>query len=1027
MAEDPPVLRNCDGECDNEIGDLGFLSDEKLLNTAITRAQSMVAVVGDPVALCAIGKCMNIWRAYLKHCTQMKTIYPTSVTLDTVRARVISMMHSPLGANLVKLAELSTGAHMEKIAQKQASTNKISVAKAVEAKVAYKRSTENKESEEEEDETDDSDSSAEPPMNPFDIAAKVGFFDDWSMDYTIEPDEIIKQLAKVSIQHNQKNAWAAPPQSQGDAKLPPVDLSTPVKIEDVKVKRLEGHAIVQYKPGTKQQEEKQRKLLSANDFDRPFNSESDDSDVEQQELGGDRSVYSDFSQSQLRGLLRTQPDKYKNCILKIESSMNMYARDLDPCSTHKQIKISSRLRCGRGFDNDEVVVEVLKSDEDDLQALQDTEKETIQGKVVGILKRAVNPKYRMFVCTFEEGNTGLMVPLNRGIPKILNLELLHLHKKAKKGHVIVYSFTRNKEIVFHHYEPVDPSSPGSKLFIVRYLKWDPNFYSPLGIVVGVLPAGTSMEDGMKIIDLEYYIPKAFKDETKKETDRLYHPNFKIPQEALHNRLDYRSKLTFTIDPPESQDLDDAISVEFEPGDCYKIGVHIADVSHFIKRGSYVDTEARGRGSSYYPVGRPPVPMIPERLSTDLCSLKPGQDRLTLSVFFTVNHECEIQKAVPRRCIIRSKERLTYEIAEKVLTDVSEELGEDLLNSLLLLERISQTWRKKRLGNHALYQQLSGEDSQSPHAHLIVEELMIMTNHHIAKLLIQNYPRATPLRQQLPPNELELGLWRSLHQKEALQSVAMTRAYLPKGQVCNCREECTCVEPTNFVPGQDFVDVTNTTWEKIQEALEEADLTLVEKLIVDPELHPQLAIANLELRFIQERGLYMCSGEVSEDDHWHYSLNLPAYTHFTSPIRRYLDLVVHRLVSAYIDHQPTPYSQMEIKEITAHCSDVTVKANRYERASHSLYLATALSSRPLILYPVVRSIDPTDMQLLFPTLRDVTPSQSRISLRKLSLAGAPQIQADGLVDLMWQQRIYDVKRSVLKQTAQAAKPLLNMNR
>ena len=1037
LLENPPNLQADGGEYDGEMGDLGFLSDEKLLNTAMTRAKSMVAVVGDPVALCVIGKSMSIWRTFLKHCQKMKTIYPTSITLETVQSQVRSLMNSHLGANLQKMANLSKHEYKGKPAGQRAAVNHTNqpapppVTTPAPAPVttavvtnSIVRKTENTwagqaagGSQPIEDNDID---------NPFDVGSHVGFFEDWSMEYRIEPDEILKQLAKESMSPNQKSAWASPPQQQGsDKPQSPIDLSTPLKIEDIQVKRQEGHAVVHYKPNW-EQEARKRKLLSANDYERHFNSDSDYSDDEEEDSGGDRTVYPDYTQQQLKSFLLAEPDKYKKCILKVESSMNMHALDQDPKSLHKRLRISSRLRCGRGFDQDEVVVEVLETEDDDLRAQAERDQEEMHGRVVGILQRAINPKYRMFVCTVEEGNTGLMVPMNRGIPKLFNLETPHCHNKAKKGHVCVYTFSKNKEITFHHWEPVDQSDPGNKLFIVRYLKWDAQFYSPLGIVVGVLPAGTTVEDGMNIINLEHYIPKNFKEDTISECERIYHPNYQIPSQALHNRLDLRNKLTFTIDPPESLDLDDALSIEPLPADCYNVGVHISDVSYFVKAGSYVDNEAHARGVTYYPVGQEPIPMIPDHLSTDLCSLLPEKDRLTLSLFLTVNHEGEVLKAVPKRAVIRSKHRLTYNEVESVLTEGNEEYGEDLQESLMMLQRISQIWRRKRLGNSALYQQLELEDAQSPNAHMLVEELMVMANHQIATLLMDTFPTATPLRQQLQPNELELALWRSLHQKEALQSVALTRGFLPKGQVCTCDEECQCVEPVVFEPGKDFVNVSTAVWDKIKQAVDDGDLDLVQNLVVNPQLHPQLAMATLQLQRLMERGVYVGSGDVSPDDRWHYSLNLPVYTHFTSPIRRFVDLLVHRLVTAYIDSQPAPYTQHDLKELMAHCTDVTVKAKRYERATHALQVNVVMKAKPLVLYPVVEAVEQDSIKLNFPTMRHITPAQGSVSLSKLNLSAAPRAQEDQVV-LSWQQRIYDLKKQHLNPKNRLQKPMLDTNR
>jgi len=170
---------------------------------------------------------------------------------------------------------------------------------------------------------------------------------------------------------------------------------------------------------------------------------------------------------------------------------------------------------------DEVLVEVLSIEPEDIPAIPEDERDIVHGRVIGILRRAINPKYRMFICTVDTDNTGVMVPINRSIPKIYNLETKDHSMKSRKGHVCVYTFTRTLEVVFHHYEPIDVNDPTAKLFIVRYLKWDAKCFSPLGIVVGVVPNGSTAELAMNVLSIEHYVPEKFKDDTVKELERLY--------------------------------------------------------------------------------------------------------------------------------------------------------------------------------------------------------------------------------------------------------------------------------------------------------------------------------------------------------------------------------------------------------------------------------------------------------------------------------------------------------------------------
>lgn len=961
------VLNSTD--CDGEVGDFGFLSDPKLLNTAFTRAQSMVAVVGDPVALCSIGECMSVWRTFLKHCMNMRSIYPDNIDLDSIKSQVVSLMNAPEGENLRQLALLYRS-----------------------AKMGFSLHDDYDEDEDEEDKKQVIDTE---DQNPFDTLLKGGFFEDWGLDYRLEPDDIIQQLAKEVVRVRQK--------STSEEKNTNSEMEdTPLKIECIKVQEEEGHAVITYDPNrnTSTEEPRKRKLRGAEDVDADFDSGSDISDNEDV---SEKMVYTEYSAKQLKDFVAADPAKYKRCILKIESSQRMYAKVLDASlqgQTGGEIKISSRLHCGRAFNNDEVVVEITADREDEDTDFERPEEPAI-GRVLGILKRAINPKYRMFVCRVEQGNTGLMVPLNRGIPKIYNLETHNRMMKSKKGHVCVYTFTKDKEIIFHHYEPVDCTNPTAKLFIVRYLKWEAKFYSPLGIVVGVLPAGNTVENGLKILNIEHYVTNKFKEETSNEVERYFHSSYQIPETAYINRVDFRDKLTFTVDPPGSEDLDDALSIESQPNHKFVIGVHIADVSYYIKKDSYLDTEARSRGVTYYPVGEKPVCMIPERLATDLCSLLPHKDRLCLSLFITVSHEGAVERVQTRRCVIRSKHRLTYDDAEKIIKRTGE-FSKDLVLNVFMLHRIAQMWRRKRLGNNGLYQPLDLQASRTPEAHLMVEEIMINANHLVAELLLQKFSYI-PLRNQLNPNDLEMDVWRQRHMSTASNALSLRGPYLPLGSLCRCQGICTCVTINEDTP----VALCTEVVEKLRAAVSAADPDAVRRIILDPLQHPDQAMALIRLWQIQERSAYVCSGDIPENEIRHHSLNLFGYTHFTSPIRRYIDIVVHRMLAAQIDNQPTPYSQNDVRSLCEHMTDIMIKSNHYEQATHTLHLSAMLQNRAITLYPVIESITEQSIQLSFPTVGDITTSKGRVKLSHMSPSEKPVFdEVTQSLEMKFSWRVYD---------------------
>ena len=228
-------------DCDGDFGDFGFLSDQKLLNTAFTRARSMVAVIGDPAALCAIGECTNIWRTYLKHCQNLKSISPSTVTLDTVKSQVQTLLNSPIcGPNLQLLAAL----HQE------AASGVYRMQPVPEGGTG--------------DET--SFAGMKPEPNPFESVTLKGVFEDWSLDYQIEPDVIIQQLAAEFIKNGDNGDFSR----NGKA-------ATNTKPDGYRIQEKDGHAVIELNKSVIG--EGKRRLPSA-DSQRGYNSEEDASSDE---------------------------------------------------------------------------------------------------------------------------------------------------------------------------------------------------------------------------------------------------------------------------------------------------------------------------------------------------------------------------------------------------------------------------------------------------------------------------------------------------------------------------------------------------------------------------------------------------------------------------------------------------------------------------------------------------------------------------------------------------------------------------
>lgn len=816
----------------------------------------------------------------------------------------------------------------------------------------------------------------------FDVS-EILDLEDWNRDYHLQPDDIIRQLVTQELQVSHG--------SQFDGNFPRNDF---VRIEDIRLQEREGHALLDYR-----RPESQHTLISATTCENEHDSLSD----EENETD---SIHTNQEPRMLKSLLKTQPQKYKRCTINIESSKSIYARPLDKPFDFKQVKITSRRLCGRAFSGDEVVVEILRVG---VVQGKKTDEKVAYGQVIGILRQFMNPQYRLFVCTVEEGNAGIMVPINKSIPKLYNLES-KTRIRNSPNEVTVYRFMNGGEIRFDRFEKVNQYDTASKLFVVRFLKWEPRFVHPLGIVVKVIPSGNMVSEAMPIIEIEHNIRRRFRTETEREVRQLFPPNYQFSNAVLKNRVDYRKTLVFTIDPAESTDLDDALSFEeLSPG-CYEVGIHIADVSYFLNLGGKIDEEARQRGSTFYQAAGEAIHMLHPRLSSDLCSLLPNQDRLTMSVIMTIDDAVNIQTVKVKRCVIRSQFRLSYEQVESIIKGEqqvsSSEISQELKVKIMLLNSIAQEWRRRRLGNHrALHHSVEPEYLQSARAHLLIEEFMVAANHQVARLLVKQFPKLTPLRNQLPPNEIELDEWRQRFQKEAGNSVALTWPFVPKGSICNCVSNCTHL-PSRRNDNEKF-EIKKCVWNDILAACADGNMELIRTLVVSPEYHPQLSVALLYLHFLSEKSQYVCSGDISADEHSHFSLNLTVYTHFTSPIRRYLDVVVHRLLGNMIDGCKSDYSQTDVAELCLRCTDAIRRSNKFQEASQLAHICQLLQQKPIVVFPVIEKIDDSVISLYCPTLRHLFSQKLKLRTACLQPSEKPNFEADRYETLLrWSQRIYD---------------------
>ncbi|GGN00621.1 ribonuclease R [Thermus composti] len=418
---------------------------------------------------------------------------------------------------------------------------------------------------------------------------------------------------------------------------------------------------------------------------------------------------------------------------------------------------------------------------------------------------------------------------------------------------------------------------------------------PFGEFLAYLGEGEAPETETEAVIAKYGLRAEFPEEVLKEAEAI---PLEIPEAELGRREDFRGLRVFTIDGVDAKDFDDAIHIERLPKG-YRVGVHIADVSYYVKEGSPLDQEAFLRGTSVYLPGRV-LPMLPERLSNGVCSLKPGEDRLTLSVLVELGEDLSVRRVRFREGVIRSVARLTYTEVEAFAEGFG--LPEEhafLAEDLKLLLDLTQRMREKRLQAGALdfsfpEVKVEVEDGTlhlipqaEPKARSLIEELMLLANRLVAEYLVE---RGLP------------GLFR-VHEEPLEEAYAKLRQALAR--------------------------LGYALPEKISSKA-------LQRVLLEAKGRPEEpVVANLVLRSLR-------LARYAAQNLGHFGLALEHYLHFTSPIRRYPDLVVHRVLRSALRRTLTPAKKARWLEtfpaIAEHASEMERKAEAAERELTKYYMA-----------------------------------------------------------------------------------------
>jgi ribonuclease R/exosome complex exonuclease DIS3/RRP44 len=458
---------------------------------------------------------------------------------------------------------------------------------------------------------------------------------------------------------------------------------------------------------------------------------------------------------------------------------------------------------------------------------------------------------------------------------------------------------------------LNKAQDGQKV-VVKLTEWKDDAKNPNGEVIRVLGDAGEHETEIHSILEEYGLPYDFEEDVLAEARAI---PIEITQAEIDKRRDMRNVLTFTIDPADAKDFDDALSVEWVDGELF-VGIHIADVSHYLRPDTQLDKEAFARGTSVYLVDRC-VPMLPENLSNGLCSLRPNEDKLCFSAVFKIDQNGHVLEEWFGRTVINSDCRLTYEEAQIIIesegkgeTDISDfefvkNMNIDssmrystevkkMFDAIRLLNKIAQRMRKGRSkkGSISFDKQevkFKLDENNKPvgihfkvakDSNKLIEEYMLLANRHVAQYI----------------NKRELPNVNRAHDKPNEDKLANLKDFISQ---FGYEIRIDTPEETTRTLNQLLIDVKGTAEEDM--------------------------INNLVVRTMQK-------ANYTTKNIGHYGLGFKDYSHFTSPIRRYPDVITHRLLGLYLENKPTLPKIEKLEAKCQHLSEREKKAQKAERDS-----------------------------------------------------------------------------------------------
>ncbi|PAA71165.1 hypothetical protein BOX15_Mlig017669g1 [Macrostomum lignano] len=784
--------------------------------------------------------------------------------------------------------------------------------------------------------------------------------------------------------------------------------------------------------------------------------------------------YAMLSKSRISKIMARKPKNFRVCELQLEGSQQGWAVPVEATDELEKVELKGRTNCGRACQGDTVLVEVLDKDEDNprlghgrvVGVLKQHEKLVYKLFICEIIyddgsfMRPLchsfpkigydNRHARVWYREYYEQNvmrsqpfqsrraTGVQNRDERGmedVEKYANLHYVSVYnprkrlvesaeikrdqqkgKKGKRGLDMASKNAQSKaQFEFSPYgNPLHVQKHNcDKLFVVCYLGWNVNQFYPTGKVVHVFDRVDSLKSTLEVLMLKHSLPRKMLETpaVKRDLERIR--TIATDTSDHPKRRDFRSHFTITIDNPDTKDMDDAISFQYnQQTRVALVGVHITDVSYYIEKDSHLDKLGRNRVVTIYPpriakqAGVTPNHLFPSDLSESLLSLVEGKDRRCLSTIFEFKQdltgEWDLRRRTPAMTLINSNHRLNKDAVHDILlgkeADFDVPPSQELIAAIRYLWSIAKELRIHRMGSAAFVLRDQLEDAQSAigdkfEASALVEEFMVLANRTVGEFLASSkYLEPFVNRVQQSPRDVDVDLWRSKFEFSVVQSAELSRHF----------RNLSAIYDEARVPRQNIRIFKDDS--RLLQQLCSQDPRSALLMLYSETRFPYLFLAISDWHKISQPARYIeFQAQQPKLPSLHYDLNIENYVHFTSPLRRYPDILAHRALRAQLEAQIQGKVE-SIEDLAEYMNCVMQRSKRFEKDGQCFEFAELNKTKPQCLLSVVREMSEDELLFTGSSLEFLPALSKTIPLRFLSLIDKP-VLSNGCMRLQWKKKIF----------------------